>query len=693
MSASRPKLRRDIVVVEQRFRGEQSFVVKDPATKKYYRMRPAEARVLRALDGERSAEQVAAALGDEGLRVSPAAVESFARTCGRLGLLERTLAERSTLELERLRAERRRRRSLFRGELMRMRWSVGDPNRLFDRLMPALRWCFTPGFIAASVVLFVLYGAIVVVAWPEFTRAVASLTALDALTPSRVLLLVAVGLVVIGTHELGHGFVCKHFGGEVHEMGVMLIYFQPAFYCNVNDAWSFPELRARLWVTAAGSWVQVVLASLAAIVWWAARPDTLVAEAALATMLIGGLTTVITNANPLLPLDGYFALSDWLEIPNLRQRALAHAGWWVRRHALRLDVPEPPASARERRVFLVYGALAAVYITMVLTIVGVLALRWSAAAFGVAGGVATAAAIGALLREPMRTWGRALVFAARAWRARRRAPGRGGRRRLVRGALAALAVLAVLAVVPWPISVAGSFRATSARGLEVVVPEGGVVTEVLVREGERVVAGAPLLRLTDVGAERARETRAREVDSLAVQAAAALAAGDAGNAARLDAAHRAAATRASALRQRLVALTVRAPTDGDVATPRPESLLGRRLPPGDRTLVIADPDSVELRISLRGAGAALARPGQLVRLVSYAGVEEPVEARLSGVAAAAPGAPTTGGAGVEARVRLPRGAAWRPGATGEARVEIARSTVLGALAWAVRARLRPELLL
>ena len=75
-------------------------------------------------------------------------------------------------------------------------------------------------------------------------------------------------------HELGHGYTCKYFGGQVHEIGAMLLYFEPAFFCNVNDAWTFPELRARLWVTAAGSWIQLVVASLAAIVWWAVAART-----------------------------------------------------------------------------------------------------------------------------------------------------------------------------------------------------------------------------------------------------------------------------------------------------------------------------------------------------------------------------------------------------------------------------------
>ena len=86
-------------------------------------------------------------------------------------------------------------------------------------------------------------------------------------------------------------------------MGAMLMYFEPAFFCNVNDAWTFPELRARLWVTAAGSWIQMIVASFAAMVWWAASPETLISQVALAAAIIGGFTTVLLNANPLVPLD------------------------------------------------------------------------------------------------------------------------------------------------------------------------------------------------------------------------------------------------------------------------------------------------------------------------------------------------------------------------------------------------------
>src|SRR4029078_8734619 len=135
--------------------------------------------------------------------------------------------------------------------------SLGDPDGMFTRVLPAIRWMFTRAFIWGSVALIAASFFTLGATWSEFSSTVGQLYSLHTITFGSIVLLWLTGLVVILIHELGHGFTCKYFGGGVHEEGFMLIYFQPAFYCNVNDAWSFPALRARLWVTAAGGWVQL----------------------------------------------------------------------------------------------------------------------------------------------------------------------------------------------------------------------------------------------------------------------------------------------------------------------------------------------------------------------------------------------------------------------------------------------------
>jgi putative peptide zinc metalloprotease protein len=682
-----PCLRPDISIIEQVYRGETSFVVKDLAAQKYFRFGAVEVRVMRTFDGTRTVPQISAHLAEEGLRLSEQAVEAFARMIAGQGFLERDLGERSTLQIERLRAERRERHrpALFRGELLRMRWSFGDPDALLARSMPSLEWMFTRWFVVASLVVFVAYVALLGARWNEFSAALVNTYSFHNITFANVVVLWVSGAIVILVHELGHAYACKHFGGEVHELGFMLVYFQPAFYCNVSDAWSFPERRARLWVTAAGGWIQLVMASVAAIVWWAAAPGTLVANVAVATMLVGGASTLLTNANPLLPLDGYFALTDWMEIPNLRLRAFAHFRWWVRRTLLRLEEPEPAATSRERRVFLIYGALGTAYISGLFVFLAFLLVGWARGAFGVIGGASVAVLLAIMLRKRIVGWTRALVLTLRARRDTLRRM-----RRPVRAALVVAAL--VLLFVPWTLTSAGVFVVGPIAARTVSAADSGVVAQLFVGEGMRVDAGTPLVRLVNRDLERRALAIGRTVDSLALAESAARSGGRAGDASRLAAERAEAVATLGSLDRRLADLTLRATAPGVVMTPHLEELLGRRIGAGDTLLALAAADSVELRIALAGAGATRVRPGQIAHFVSFADIGAPWTARVADVATS--GVARSAGEGVvEVRVRRPVGGAWRPGAIGEASVELARSNVLGALWWNARQLLRVDLLL
>ena len=686
--SSRPHLRRELRLVEQVYRGELGYILKDPKTHKYFRFRPVEALVLQAFDGRRTPVEIAAALIEEGIRLSASAVEGFARKLAQMGLMERTLGERTTLEIERLRAERqqRRRRRFFRGDITRMRWSVGDPDGLLERTMPWVRWCFGRTFLWLSVALFSVYFIAIAARWPEFSATFRHTYFPDALTFGTIVLIWCVSIVVIAIHELGHAYACKHFGGQVHEMGFMLLYFEPCFYCNVNDAWSFPELRSRLWVTAAGSWIQFVLAGIAAIVWSVAAPGTFVSDVAFATLLVGGVTNIASNMNPLIPLDGYFALSDWLEIPNLRQRAFGHFTWWIKRHLLGIDLEEPTVTERERKVFLWYGALAAIYIVLSLAVVVLIVGGWARETFGAIGGVLVAAWLLLSFAKPLRAGASSLALAFRT----RRAAWRTGmaslaRRRLLLGG--AVLLLAALLVPRW-ITVTGDFTTAPARALALVAPEDAVVGQMAAREGLHIPAGASLVRLESADLDRLRAAAARETDSLRADEFLARGNAWADEVERLAAERAAAEARLRALDARRSALTLRAVAAGDVLTPRPELLLGRRAAPGDTVLLVGDADSLEVRVRLTGGGATLVRPGQSVSLVSHADPAHPVDATVLTVAPAASGTDA-----LEARVRTAAGGAWLPGSTGEASVRIRRSIVAGVLWWGVRKRVRSDLLL
>ena len=576
---------------------------------------------------------------------------------------------------------------MFRGDITRMRWSVGDPDAFLERTMPWVRWCFGRTFLSISVALFAIYFITIAARWPAFAAAFEQTYFPSALTFGTIVLLWCVSIVVIAIHELGHAYTCRHFGGQVHEMGFMLLYFEPCFYCNVNDAWSFPELRARLWVTAAGSWIQFVLAGMAVIVWSVAAPGTFVSKVAFATVLIGGVTNIASNMNPLIPLDGYFALSDWLEIPNLRQRAFGHLAWWIKRHPLGLELEEPPVSERERQVFLWYGALAVTYIFISLAVLMLIVGGWARETFGAIGGVTVAAWLLLSFAKPLRAGARTIALAIRA----RRAVWRERWKRSVvplRFGLAALAVVLASLLIPRWVTVTGDFTAAPARALALVAPEDAVVGQIAAREGLHAPAGAPLARLLNPDLDRLRAVAAREADSLHADELLARGNGWPDEVERLAAERASAEARLRALDARRSALTLRALAPGDVLTPRPELLLGSPASAGDTVLLLGDADSLELRITLIGGGATLVQPGQPLSLVLHADPAHPVQGRVLSVAPAASGAEL-----LEARVRMAGGGAWRPGGTGEASIRIRRSTVAGVLWWGVRKRARSDLLL
>jgi putative peptide zinc metalloprotease protein len=684
--SDRPRLRQDLIVVEQSYRGEQSFIVKDPSTRKYFRFRPAEVMVMRSLDGERTVAEAAAALLDDGIKVSTAAVGRFAEKLKSMGLCERSLRETSVLLMERLRAQRRARLRSGRvqGDILRLRFSFGDPDELMNRTMPYLRFFFTRGFVIASVALFAVYLVILAAKWSEFAGAMAEVYTLRASVGDYVLLYI-VTIVMIAIHELAHGFTCKNFGGEVHEIGAMMFYFDIAFFCNVNDAWTFPDLKPRLWVTAAGAWIEMVVASIAAVIWWVAEPGTFISNVALAVFLVGGLASVLINMNPLVPLDGYYALSDWLEVPNLRRRAFAHTTWLLKTRWLGMELPMPPADEREQRIFVLYGTLAAAYTGMLLCLFAALAYGWVSRIFGAMGLLALLIVAWISTRSLRGSLRRAVSGASREMRAKWAASGRLAK---IRNGLVILVLLiAVTGLAPWPITVTGPFVVSSTATGILAAPDSGVVVEVMVREGSRVDAGRTVVLIRNLELERELAATSLAVDSLGLLAARARARGDEGQAGRIAAQAQAEAARLAGMRERVRSLVIRAPVAGVVASPRPDTLLGRTVSVGDTLLRLAEA-RIEARIALAGAGASLARVGQRTRLIAHADPGVRLDATLASVA---PSASPDGM--VESRVPLVRTETLRPGMTGEASIRLRESNLWGALWWAIRSRIRTDVLL
>jgi putative peptide zinc metalloprotease protein len=336
-----------LVISQQETKEGTGFVVKDPATGRFFRLKEVEHFIACQLNGSTALDDIRESVEEKfGVTFTAEILEQFIQNLGRLGLLEKEGREPGFV------AERPR---TIRGSLLYLRLKAFDPDLLFNRLVTKLRFFFTPYFLVFSAALVFLAIGITVINWQDIGQDIQSLYHFQALFFAWLIV-----FLVITAHEFAHGLACKHFGGEVHEIGFMLLYFQPAFYCNVSDAWLFPEKFKRLWVTFAGAYFEIFIWALATVSWRLTEHGTWVNFLALVVMATSGIKSLF-NLNPLIKLDGYYLLSDFLEVPNLRQKSFGYISAGIKRLYGSAIQERKETSQRERRIYLTYGLLAGAF--------------------------------------------------------------------------------------------------------------------------------------------------------------------------------------------------------------------------------------------------------------------------------------------------------------------------------------------
>jgi putative peptide zinc metalloprotease protein len=356
----RLRVRKNLIVVEQHDGEQPVAVLKDPVSLRYYRLDARQRFAVNLMDGTRTLEEIRQAYerAFRPDRLSLEELEDFAAQLLTGGLAETDSPLAGQVLFQQ--AETQRGRAL-RARLWQCLWlrvPLCDPDRLLTRLLPYTRFVFTVRFALLALAVGVAAACLVVTHWDVFVQ---KLPGRQALLHPRTLLYLAVAWWLTRiVHEFGHGLCCKAQGGEVHEMGFMLLLLFPALYCNVSDAWQFPRKRQRLAVGAAGMYVELLLAVLAALLWWLTDAASLWHELALGIVVACSVNTLLFNANPLVRCDGYYLLSDWADLPNLSEQA--NQAWTVA--LLRwLGVPVESESGarletRSRKFFLVFYAVA-----------------------------------------------------------------------------------------------------------------------------------------------------------------------------------------------------------------------------------------------------------------------------------------------------------------------------------------------
>lgn len=354
----RPQLRQHIRLYAQDYRGERWYVLSDQSSRRHLRFNSAAYAFIGRLDGDLDVESVwnkaVAVQGAQALsqdEVIQILTQLFA-----VDALKSGLPAEATRFFERFQHEQQvSRKNILRNPLA-IRIPLFNPDRLLNRLLPWMRPFFTR---FAALIWFGVVGFAAVLVLINFSAL--SVAGLGVLAPDNLLSLMVMFVLIKAVHEFAHAFAVKMWGGDVPEMGLTLLVLAPVPYVDASAAWLFRDKYKRMLVGAAGMVAELFVAALALFVWLLVEPG-FIKEAAFNLLLIGGVSTVVFNSNPLIRFDGYYILQDWVEIPNLYTRANRYYIYLLQRYLFGLGDEHPPVTAAgEQPWFVVYGLLSFFY--------------------------------------------------------------------------------------------------------------------------------------------------------------------------------------------------------------------------------------------------------------------------------------------------------------------------------------------
>jgi putative peptide zinc metalloprotease protein len=348
-------MRGDLICVSRTIDRRLQYVIKDPVRMTYHHYREEDFFLLQCLDGEKSAGAICSefelkfgqSLGDLHFKY---AVEAFVRDQlvamsipGQGGVLYRNQKRAFNLVAQ----------NIIRNPIV-IKFSGFDMSKVFNSLVPFTKWIVNPLTLIAIVSLIVCAVVLLLFNLTEFQQRLPLASEFFAVR-NVFWMMVALAFTKV-LHELGHALTCIHFGAECHRVGLMLLVLTPCLYCDVSDAWMIASKWRRIAIASAGILTELTLASICTFLWWYSEPGFL-NSLCLNIVFICGVGTVFFNGNPLLKYDGYYMLSDFLEIPNLWKRSRAMLRMKLDSFFWGLPKPDMISMVTKKKFFLVFYAM------------------------------------------------------------------------------------------------------------------------------------------------------------------------------------------------------------------------------------------------------------------------------------------------------------------------------------------------
>lgn len=484
--------RPDLSARQHRYQGRVYWVVKDPIGLRYFRFQEEEFAILNMLDGQTSLDEIKERFEEEfpPQKITVEELGQFVGMLHRSGLIIADAAGQG-VQLKRRRDERKRQELLAAlSNILAIRFKGIDPDKLLTRMLPYMRWFYTRPAVIGCILLWLSALTLVTVQFDTFQSKLPSFH--QFFTAENWIYFTVALCVTKVIHEFGHGLTCKYFGGECHEMGVMVLVLTPCLYCNVSDSWMLPNKWHRAAIGMGGMYIELCIAAVCTWIWWFSESGTLLNQLCLSTIFVCSVSTLIFNANPLLRYDGYYILSDLTEIPNLRQKASSILSRKLGKWCLGLEEPDDPfLPERNQAFFALYSIAAAIYRWVVLfSILWFLYNVFKPYGLAVISQTIATVAIVSLIVQPL--WKLGKFF----W-----VPGRLDqvKRKNVQWTLAVLAAVAAFVfLVPLPYRVKCALEIKPRDAEPVYISVAGQLDEIDVKSGQAVEKDQVLGRLSNV---------------------------------------------------------------------------------------------------------------------------------------------------------------------------------------------------
>jgi putative peptide zinc metalloprotease protein len=642
------RMRPDLSVRNHRYQGRPYWVIKEPIGLKYYRFQEEEYYILRLLDGTVSFDEIKQRFEREfsPQKISLHDLQHFVGMLHRSGLLI-TDAEGQGLQLRKRRDETEWRELLSKAaNILALRFKGIDPDRMMNRMAPYTNWFFTKW---AGMLFGVIALAALLLVGVKFDVFRSRLPAFHEFFGPENWIFLGITLALTKVlHEFGHGLSCKRFGGEVHEIGVMILVLTPCLYCNVSDSWLLPNKWHRAVIGAAGMYVEIVLASFATFLWWFSEPG-LLNHICLSIMFICSVSTVLFNGNPLLRFDGYYILSDISEIPNLRQKSSKILSRLMQEYCLGIEQQDDPFLPQGNQWFFALYTLAAVAYRWVVVFSILFFLNQVLEPYGlkVLGQVVAFFSLVGMVVQPLWQLGKFFNYPGRMHQVKK------NRLTATLAVCAALIGAFVWLPLPYSIKCAVEVQPRDAAHVYALVP--GQLVELRVRSGDKVKHNDIVARLQNEDLRlRTNELEIQasqyrsQIELLERQRNTRSQSEPAGRIPELEELLESAEEQLSRHKEDLAKLDVRAEATGTVMTavlrktpPNPEEQLpqwdgslldprnvGAFLQPHDELCVIGEPERYEAVLAVDQADLASLKPGQLVRIKLDAYADEVVETTI-----------------------------------------------------------------